>query len=122
MLWGLQQPVLRIWQTAYLLAAKQRAQPAALPICKAESVTLSGQGAQLAVLPDLGDQLSVECVLWACKGREANPQPRPTTKHRLSPTQSGSLAKDLGVSYSPMQAGNQVHSSAQLWSTASGPT
>ena len=115
MLWGLQQPVLRIWQTAYLLAAKQRSQPAALPICKAESVTPSGQRAQLAVLPDLGYQLSIECVPWACQGREANPQPRPTAEHRLSPTQSGRLAKYPGVSYSPMQAGNQARSSAQLY-------
>ena len=80
----LQQPVLRSWQTAFLLIAanKQRSLSAALPTCRAELEVLSDQGAQLAVLPSWvlsqQDIQAMEPVLWPCLGKEANSQPRPT--------------------------------------------
>lgn len=67
---GAQLPVLRSRWSSFLIAAEpgQKSQPAALPICRAELLTSSGQGAQLAVLPDLGPQpmshTSHEDHLW----------------------------------------------------------
>lgn len=54
--WGSQQPALRSWQTTLLLTVmpEQRCQPLALSNCRTRLVALSGQGAQLAALPDLG--------------------------------------------------------------------
>lgn len=48
----------RSWQTKFLFIAapEQRCEPAALPICRAQLVATSGQGTQLAGLPDLGPQ------------------------------------------------------------------
>lgn len=111
------------WQTAFLHAAKQKSQlcPSAKLSwwpCLARSSTGSCAwfGGNQQVI------LAVECVLWMWVGKETNPQPHPTAEHNLSPTQPGSLAKEPQASYSPMQAGNQANSPAQLLSIAPGPT
>lgn len=50
----LQQPVLRICETAFLLIAEQISQPIHMTISNAELVTSFAQGVQLEVLSDNG--------------------------------------------------------------------
>ena len=56
--WTYKHPALLSWWTTLLIAVapKQRSHPAALPNCRVELVGPSGQGAWLAVLPDLEPQ------------------------------------------------------------------
>lgn len=87
--WGLEQPGLRSWQIAFLLAAapKQIFQSVALPICRAELMAPSGQGYWLAVLPDLGPH-PTGCTGRGAHsmthlGKEVDAKPQPTVEHNL---------------------------------------
>lgn len=67
------------WPTAFLLAVrlKQRSKPAVVQICRTKPMTQSGQGAQLAVWPDLDRHhqamLAMEHIPFP--GRRADSQP-----------------------------------------------
>lgn len=71
---GLEQPALRFWQNKSLLAIiSEGSLPVDLPICRSEPVALSGQGAQLPAMPDLGPKataLAMEPILPSHQSRE----------------------------------------------------
>lgn len=70
----LEQPALRFWQNKSLLAIiSEGSLPVDLPICRSEPVALSGQGAQLPAMPDLGPKataLAMEPILPSHQSRE----------------------------------------------------
>lgn len=107
-----------------------------LPICKAKPVVLSGQGAQLAVLPDLDPQpkdhtssqvhstalagqrrkftILPNCKAWSSVPPlwAAWPQMPSSMKHILHPAQAGekipSITQLLTIASSPTPVGNMV--------------
>lgn len=98
-------------------APKQKFQPAALPICKAELVAPSGQEAQLAVLPDLNPQPKGYTVCgvhpMAPLGKGANLQSTQLLSIVSSPAPLGSMDTDAWqsqkISYSlPRQGAKPV--------------
>ena len=82
---------------------EQRSQAVTLLICRTKLMTLSGQWAQLAVLPDLSSQ-SMSCpgcgaLLWLCPDKKANMQPCPTAQPSLqfSPTRKPSQTTQAAI-------------------------
>lgn len=69
------------WINFLLVAVpKQRYQHVVLPICRAEPLAPSGQGAWLSALPDLNEVHSMNLILWLCLGSRADSQSCPTAK------------------------------------------
>lgn len=97
--WSLQQPLLRSWQTTFLLAVapQQRFQPVDLPICRAELVAVSGQGAHLIRVSSQGAVLALEPVMLPSPGIEANVQSCSTAEQSLqSPPVQDAWSENLG--------------------------